>query len=71
MNIKVIKDQIEANVGKDVQIVVYGMRNKNSSYIGKIKSIYSNIFSISTASGDKCFSYTDVCIGDVKIKYLN
>ncbi len=71
MNINVIKTEIEKNVGKNVQVVVYGMRNKNTSYIGNIKNIYPNVFSISTKMGDKCFSYTDVCIGDVKIKYLS
>ncbi len=71
MNLNTIKNEVENNIGKDVQITVYGMRNKNTTYVGKIKSLYPNIFAISTNIGDKCFTYADVCTGDVKIKYLN
>ncbi len=70
MNINNTKKEIEANIGKDVQIVVYGMRNKTSTYVGKLKTTYPNIFILQTNIGDKCFSYTDVCTGDIKIKYL-
>ncbi len=71
MNINSTRKEIEASIGKDVQITVYGMRNKTSTYVGKIKSTYPNVFMLKTNIGDKCFSYTEVCTGDVKIKYLN
>lgn len=71
MNLDNLKNEIKNAIGQDVQIVVYGMRNKTSTYVGKLKMAYPNIFSIITSQGEKCFSYADVCTGDVKIKYLN
>ena len=71
MNINTIKREIENNIGKTVQITVYGLRNKKETYNGKINTAYPNIFSIKMSLGDKTFSYADVAIGDVKIKYLN
>lgn len=70
MNINNIKKVIEENLGKNVQIVVYGMRNKRETYVGKIKSTFPNIFSIQMDSGEKTFPYADICTGDIKIKYL-
>lgn len=71
MNVNGIKKIIEENIGKNVQVVVYGMRNKKEFYVGKIKSTFPNIFSIQMDTGEKTFPYADVCTGDVKIKYLN
>lgn len=71
MNINSIKNVIQDNIGKSVQIVVYGMRNKRETYVGKIKTVFPNIFSIQMDVGEKTFPYADVCTGDIKIKYLN
>ncbi len=71
MNINHVKQEIELKIGKDVQIIVYGMRNKTSTYVGKIKTVYPNIFTLQTGIGEKSFSFADVCTGDVKIKYLS
>ncbi len=70
MNLNVIKREVESKIGDSVQIVVYGMRNKTSTYFGKLKEVYPNIFTISTDIGEKSFSYADVCTGEVKIKYF-
>lgn len=71
LNINTIKKYISDNIGKNVQIVVYGMRNKRETYVGKIHSCYPNIFAIKMDVGEKTFPYVDVCTGDIKIKYLN
>ncbi len=71
MNLDNIKNEVSTKVGKDVQIIVYGMRNKKNTYVGKIKKVYPNLFAIQTSLGEKCFTYADVCTGDVKIKYLS
>ncbi len=71
MNINNVKKEIEKNVGKNVQVVVHGMRNKTNTYVGKLKFAYPNLFILQTDIGEKCFNYADVCIGDVIIKYLN
>ncbi len=70
MNLNSIKTTIKENIGASVQIVVYGMRNKRETYVGKIKKVYPNIFSIQMDVGEKTFLYADVCTGDIKIKYL-
>lgn len=71
MNINIVKKEIEANIGKKVQVVLHGMRNKKNTYYGTIKCAYPNIFSIQTETSEKSFSYADMCIGDLKIKYLS
>lgn len=71
MNLNNIKNIIKENLGRNVQIVVYGMRNKRETYVGKIKQVYPNIFSIQTDIGEKTFPYADICTGDIKIKYLS
>lgn len=70
MNLDIIKDEIKAKQNMTVQIVVYGMRNKVTRYVGKIKTMYPNIFTLSTDTGEKSFTYADVATGEVKIKYL-
>ncbi|MFI3260805.1 MAG: Veg family protein [bacterium] len=71
MNINGIKKIIEQNLGKSVQVVVYGMRNKIETYNGTLKQVYPNIFSLQTNNMEKTFQYADVCTGDIKIKYFN
>ena len=53
-----------------MQITVHGLRNKTSTYVGKIFALYPNIFSIKTEIGEKSFTYNDLITGEVKIKYL-
>ena len=49
---------------------MHGLRNKTSTYVGKIYHIYPNIFTIKTDMGEKSFTYNDVIINEVRIKYL-
>ena len=70
MNIDLIKKDLEKNLNKNVIVTVHGLRNKVTSYEGKLYKIYPNIFSIITDIGEKSFSYNDYIIGDIKIKYL-
>lgn len=70
MNIEDVKNQIKRNLNKNVNITVYGLRNKRERYSGMLYKIYPNIFSIKTEYGEKSFSYNDVITGEVKIKYL-
>ena len=53
-----------------MRIRVYGMRNKNSEYIGTIASIYPYIFTIQVSNENKSFSYADVITKEVTIEYL-
>lgn len=70
MNLDIVKNELKNNIGKCVQITVYGLRNKTSTYVGKIFALYPNIFSIKTEIGEKSFTYNDLITGEVKIKYL-
>lgn len=70
MNLDGIKCDIKKNIGKYVQIVVYGMRNKREIYTGHICAVYPNIFSITFNGKEKSFMYSEVGSGDAKIKYL-
>ena len=70
MNLDLIRNDLKRNVGKGVQISVYGLRNKVSTYVGKIYNIYPNIFTIKTDTGEKSFMFNDLITGEVKIKYL-
>ncbi len=69
MNLDVIKNNLQKKIGLDVIITVKGIRNKQQIYEGKIYKLYPNIFSIMTRNGEKSFSYADVAIKDILIKY--
>ena len=69
MNLDVIKSNLQKKIGLDVIITVKGIRNKQQIYEGKIYKLYPNIFSIMTRNGEKSFSYADVAIKDILIKY--
>ncbi len=70
MNIDVVKQNIEKNLGKLVKISVYGIRNRISHYEGKLYKTYPNIFTILYLGEEKSFSYRDIITKDISIKYL-
>lgn len=69
MNPEFIKEKLKKNLNKNVEITVYGMRNKKVTYNGTIYKIYPNIFTIKNETNEKSFSYADAITGDIKIKY--
>lgn len=69
MNIDDVKTQIKNNLYSNIEIKVYGMRNKNSTYVGYISNVYPAIFTVRIKGVDKSFNYVDVLTGEVKIKY--
>lgn len=70
MNIDIIKNEINKNIGKKVLVTVYGMRNKIDRYEGTILNTYPNIFTINYDGMEKSFTYREVITKDIKIKYL-
>ena len=70
LNTNHIKEEISKNIGRKVEIKVFGMRGKTSEYTGKINAIYPNIFTILENGNEKSFTYRDIYTGDIKIKYL-
>ncbi len=69
MNLDFIREEIKNHLNHPVQIKVFGMRNKESVYTGRINAIYPNIFSIINPEYEKSFSYRDIITGDIEIKY--
>ena len=70
LNTNHIKEEIKKNIGKKVEIKVYGMRGKTMNYIGYIHAIYPNLFTIIENNIEKSFTYRDIYTGDIKIKYM-
>ena len=69
MNLDFIREEIKNHLNHEVKIKVFGMRNKESVYTGRINAIYPNIFSIINPEYEKSFSYRDIITGDIEIKY--
>ena len=67
MNPNFIKAYIGNNLGKNITIKVYGLRNKIDSFTGIIDDIYPKIFTIKTPNGIKSISYSEIISGEVKI----
>lgn len=70
MNIDNIKSIIKNNVGKEVRVTVYGMRNKVNHYDGTIYKLYPNIFTILSGGEEKSFAYRDIITKDINVKYM-
>ena len=69
MNIDEVKTIIKNNLNRTIEIKVFGMRNKNSTYVGYISNVYPALFTVNINGIDKSFNYVDVLTGEVKIKY--
>lgn len=69
MNIEDVKEEIKKNINRNIEIKVFGMRNKNSTYVGYISNVYPALFTVNINGVDKSFNYADVLTGEVKIKY--
>lgn len=70
MNPHVIRENINSHMGERVMVKVYGMRNKNDSFMGIIRDIYPQIFTIETATSLKSFSYSEVINGEVVLTFI-
>ena len=69
MNIDEVKTIIKNNLNRTIERKVFGMRNKNSTYVGYISNVYPALFTVNINGIDKSFNYVDVLTGEVKIKY--
>lgn len=69
MNIDEVKTIIKNNLNRTIEIKIFGMRNKNSTYVGYISNVYPALFTVNINGVDKSFNYVDVLTGEVKIKY--
>ncbi len=70
MNIDIIKEEIEKNIGREVEVKIYGMRNRTDTIKGKIEKLYPKLFIVSNNRETRSINYTDIITKEVKIKYL-
>ena len=70
MNLNTIKEEVKAHLKGNVEISVFGMRNKNYKVVGYISNIYPSIFTVNEDGMEKSFSYSDLATGEITIKYL-
>lgn len=70
MNPLFIKKYIENNIGKEVNIQIFGLRNKSEKFTGIIDKIYPQIFTVNTHMGTKSISYSEIINGEVKISII-
>ena len=71
MNINVIREKIESNLGKEVFIRYNLGRNKIEKYNAKIKVIYNYVFVVEVLNTNevKSFTYSDIITNTIKIYY--
>ena len=71
MNINVIREKIESNLGKEVFIRYNLGRNKIEKYNAKIREIYNYVFVVEVLNTNevKSFTYSDIITNTIKIYY--
>lgn len=70
MTIQKIKKKIDNGIGKKVNIVFNGSRNKKEYYKGEIIEVYNYIFIVKLDTLEKkSFSYTDVLTSTIKLYF--
>ena len=70
LNIEIIKEKMSHHVGENVEVSVFGLRNKKEYFIGKISKMYPYIFTVQVNGVEKSFNYADIITGEVVVKYL-
>lgn len=70
MNIDIIREELQKNLGKDVEVKIYGMRNRTDIIIGKIDKLYPKLFIVKNNRETRSVNYADVLTKEAVIKYL-
>lgn len=70
MNPHVIRENLCPHKGEKVLIKVHGMRNKTEKYIGILKDIYPQIFTVECQGSLKCFSYSELINKDIELYFI-
>jgi uncharacterized protein Veg len=71
MNIDIVKEELESNIGKEVYIKYNLGRNKIEKYSAIIKELYNYIFivEVKDTSELKSFMYSDIITNTIKLYY--
>lgn len=70
MNPYVIRENLQRHKGERIQVKIYGMRNKNDSFIGVLKDIYPQIFTIQAGGTLRSFSYSEIINKEVVLSFV-
>ena len=70
MNPNLIRESLQKHVGERVKVKIYGMRNKTDTFIGTLKDIYPQIFTVEIESVVTSFSYSEVISGEVVVTFV-
>lgn len=70
MNLNLIKKEVISHLNKNIEVKVYGMRNRTEVIKGIISNVYPNIFTVLANGECRSFRYADIITGEIKVKYL-
>ncbi len=70
MNPHVIREELFKHKNERVLVKIFGMRNKNDSFIGVLKDIYPQIFTVEVGSSIKSFSYSEIINKEVVLTFI-
>jgi len=70
MNPLVIRDELLKHSGDRVLVKIFGMRNKNDKFIGTLKDIYPQIFTVDVDGTIRSFSYAELINGEVTLSFI-
>lgn len=70
MNPLVIRDNLLTKKGTRVLVQIYGMRNKKDKFVGTLKDIYPQIFTVEVEGTIRSFSYSELINGEVVLSFI-
>lgn len=70
MNLDEIKNNIKNHVGNNVEVRIYGMRNKKDIIFGIIDKVYPNLFVVKNNREVRSINYCDIATKEVVVKFL-
>jgi len=70
MNPLVIRENLQNKIGSKVLVQIFGLRNKKDKFIGILKDIYPQIFTVETNGTVRSFSYAELINGEVVLSFI-
>lgn len=70
MNPIVIRENLKTKKGSRVLVQIFGMRNKKDKFIGTLKDIYPQIFTVEVDKTIRSFSYSELISGEVVLSFI-
>lgn len=70
MNPIVIREELLSKKGSRVLVQIYGMRNKKDKFVGTLKDIYPQIFTVEFNDIIRSFSYSELINKEVVLSFI-